>query len=461
MTTGAREMPSAQVPTAPVPAASPEPRWDLAFIGVLGYLIVEYMRLTAQYQILLPLQLGKVVIAISALGLALSPRVRGGDRSIVRATDIALVLLLLGGLLSTLAANHLDLAWPGYVDLLKWAVIYFLIGRIVTSSWRFRIFIFLFLLLNLKMAQHEIRYFYASRAYWGEMVAIGQDAGAGSTGFFANSADFGVAMCVVWPMAVTLLFAKPKKIWQLLLVMCSAVFLVAILVCGSRGALVGAACVTLAGMVASRRKLAAVLMAVLLIPGIVFVLPGASKQRFQSAWQLEGDKTATSRLVFWKAGIRMFRDDPLLGVGIKNFPVTRLEEYSQLGETTKAYVPHSIYIEVLSELGLAGSIPALALFMLPFRLNARTRKLLLALGAERRRSFEYCLSLGLDLALVGYLSSGAFVAVFYYPHLWVLLGLSVGLYTACCHLQPRPTLPNSFPVEQSGQLQMAAPSGGS
>lgn len=458
MTTGVREMPSVQVPTAPVPAASTEPRWDLAFIGILGYLIVEYMRLTAQYQILLPLQLGKVVIAISALGLVFSPRVRGGDRSIVRLVDIAFVLLLLGALFSVLAAKHLDLAWAGYVDLLKWAVIYFLVGRIVTSSWRFRIFIFLFLLLNLKMAQHAIRYFYAARAYWGnEMIAIGQDAGAGSTGYFANAADFGVAMCVVWPVAVMLLFAKPKKIWQLLLLTSSVVFLVAILVCGSRGAVVGAACVTLAGIVASRRKLAAVLMAVLLIPGIVFVLPKASKQRFESAWHPEGDKTASSRLVFWKAGIRMFRENPILGVGIKNFPVTRLEEYSELGETAKAYVPHSIYIEVLSELGLAGSIPALALVILLFRLNIRTRKHLLALGAERRRSFEYCLSLGLDLALIGYLSSGAFVAVFYYPHLWILLSLSVGLYTACCRIQPQTTPPEAVSPGHAGQLQMVAP----
>jgi len=36
---------------------------------------------------------------------------------------------------------------------------------------------------------------------------------------------------------------------------------------------------------------------------------------------------------------------------------------------------------------------------------------------------------GLNLAMVGYLLSGAFLAVLYYPHLWVLLGLSVGLNT--------------------------------
>lgn len=263
-------------------------------------------------------------------------------------------------------------------------------------------------------------------------------------------------MCVVWPLAVMLLFARYKIHWRLLLLVSSGVFLMAILVCGSRGALVGAICVVMAGLMASKRKLAAVVMAVLLIPGVVYVLPQVSKERFQAALHPESDKTASSRLVFWKAGLMMFRDHPVLGVGIRNFALTRLDKYADLGWTERKWVPHSIYIEVLSELGVSGFVPAVALFVLFFRLNARTRRLLLALGPERRRSFEYCLASGLDLALVGYLTSGAFVAVFYYPHLWVLLGLSVGLYTACCRLQPAMATPDSVPAEQSGRLQVVA-----
>jgi O-antigen ligase len=254
-----------------------------------------------------------------------------------------------------------------------------------------------------------------------------------------------------------LLFMKPQKLlWRALLLAGSGVFLVAILVCGSRGALVGAVCVVLAGIMASKRKVAVVIMALLLVPGIIFVLPRASKERFQSAMDYHDDPTASSRLVFWKAGLMMFHDHPLLGVGIKNFPETRLERYSQLGETSAAWVPHSIYIEVLSELGLAGTIPALALFVLFFRLNAKTRRHLLALGPEKRGSFEFCFASGLDLALVGYLTSGAFVAVFYYPHLWVLLGLSVGLYTAVSQLQPRPGPRDPAASHQVRQLQVVA-----
>ncbi len=60
-----------------------------------------------------------------------------------------------------------------------------------------------------------------------------------------------------------------------------------------------------------------------------------------------------------------------------------------------------------------------------------------------RRSFEYCLPLGLDLALVGYLASGAFLSVLFYPHLWILLGLSVAANTTA----------NKQPEEQAAEKQ--------
>ena len=39
--------------------------------------------------------------------------------------------------------------------------------------------------------------------------------------------------------------------------------------------------------------------------------------------------------------------------------------------------------------------------------------------------FPFYLSHGLDVALIGLAVSGSFLTVLYYPHLWLLLGLSV------------------------------------
>jgi O-antigen ligase len=311
-------------------------------------------------------------------------------------------------------------------------LIYFLVGRIAVGPWRLRTFIGLLLLLNLKLAQFSIRSFGHALSHGAnEMVLIVHGSGAGSTGFFANSADLGVAMCVVWPIATTLLFARIKTRWRLALAVCSLVMLGSILVCGSRGAVVGAVCAGLAALVRSPKKGAGVVMAVLLAVGIYFFLPKASGSRFKSAEDYRQDATANQRIQLWTEGLHMFRDHPVLGVGVANFPPMRLKGYMIPDDTDATeYVPHSVYIQALSELGLAGVLPLIAMVFLLFRLNSRTRKQLLASDPGNQRSFQYCLAIGLDLAFVGYLSSGAFVAVLYYPHLWVLLGLSVGLHMA-------------------------------
>jgi hypothetical protein len=87
-------------------------------------------------------------------------------------------------------------------------------------------------------------------------------------------------------------------------------------------------------------------------------------------------------------------------------------------------------------MGGVGTALFLTLLVLFLRLNARTRKRALASNPDGKRSFEYCLALGLDLALVGFLASGTFVSVLYYPHLWILLGLSIATHVACANKQP-------------------------
>jgi len=414
------------------PARRLELRWSLGFVGMLLYLFVEYMRLSAQYQILLPLQVGKVVVAICLLGWLIAPRVPG-SRPLVRFIDVTMVCLVFVTFISACFARFQGSAWITFIDLLRWALVYFLMGRIVVSPWRQKIFIYLLLLLNLKMAQAAIRGFLAAKAFGRSdeiLAAIG--VGAGSVGFFSNAGDFGVAMSVVWPLAGVLILGEPKKILRALLLICLVGFSGAIIVCGSRGAVLGVVVAALAAWARNPRRIGAAVLFLLFVPGLIYILPEASKDRFRSAADWEGDKTATQRVVLWEAGLRMFRDHPLLGVGPGNFAENYAVTYAKPEEDPEGWAPHSIYIQAISELGVAGTIPILLLLFACFRLNARTRKDLAKLkqGAGKRQSFEHFLTLGLDMALIGYMVSGAFLTVLYYPHLWVILGISVGLHTA-------------------------------
>jgi putative inorganic carbon (hco3(-)) transporter len=406
-------------------------RWDLAFLGVLAYLIIEYARVPAMFPILQPLNLGKVAVGICALGWFGSPKIRSANASEARPIDFALWSLMFVVFFSTLFARYQSLAWQGLIDALTWAVIYFVVSRIVASSWRLKVFLTLYFLLFLKLALFVIRSYVTARAVYGGVVPAVEGVGAGSQGFFANGSDFGVAMCVAWPLAGTLLFMRPKGLLRILLWACVFVFLGALLVCGSRGAVVGGAAIALAALWRSPKKLAAGFMILLFLAGIYFILPKESVDRLDSATDYQQDETANHRILLWKAGLQMFADHPLLGVGPANFPLVRRNSYHIDDPKNDRYatLPLNTFMDGLTELGALGFLLLCVLWVLYFRLNRLTREHLLAAGVGKQ-SFEYCLAQGLDLAMIGYLISGITQSVLWFPHMWFLLAVSVGLHTA-------------------------------
>jgi len=203
-----------------------------------------------------------------------------------------------------------------------------------------------------------------------------------------------------------------------------------ILVCGSRGAVVGAAAIVLASWIKSPAKSWAPVFLLLFVGGLVFLMPHASRDRFQSAEHWQGDQTANHRILLWQAGLRMWADYPVFGVGPANYRFVRQASYRiAVSNDRDAYVCHSLYIEVISELGTLGTLAAAAIIISVFLLTRRVRKRLIASNADRQ-SWEFCLCSGLEMAMIGYLVSGAFVSVFWYPHIWILCGLALGLNTA-------------------------------
>jgi len=407
-----------------------EMHWNLAFAGIILYAFIEYSRLPEMYPVFQSFQLGKAAMILAVLGYVVNPRIRANGPSPSKGLDLAVLVFVLGNLLSACFASQRDQVWNGFLDVLIWGVIYFLMTRVLVSSWQVRVFLFLVFLLNLKLAQHTVREYFLDRSMGipDMQIIMRGGAGEGTSSFFGNVADLGLAMAVVWGIVWALLLGKAekKKLARIFLIVCFCVFFLAILFCGSRGAVLGAAAIALVALAKSPKKLGAIFLALVFVLGVWFILPGASKERFKSAWNWQHDANAASRVMFWKAGLVMFEENPILGVGPGNFSVMNPTHF----------VSHSLYIQVLAESGAVGTIALVVILVLFFRLNARTRKRALASRSAGRQSFEYCMAFGLDLALVGYLTSGAFLSVLYYPHLWILLGLSVAANRCLANKEP-------------------------
>ena len=422
-----------QRPSPSVLGQPAEQRWGLAFLGVLAYLVVEYTRLPLMFPVLQQFDVSKVVAGVALLGLLISPRLKKKGAA-ARAIDLCVLLFLLAGLVSAFFADYPQSAWGQLIDTAKWVVVYFLISRTVVSAWRSKIFVVTFLLLNLKLAQFAIRLYlqYGTVQQGGRSVAM---VGLGANDFFGNSNDFGVGMCVVLPLAASLFIGESKLLARLVYLVSFLGVFAAMLLSGCRGAFVATCAAALVFFFRGNRRIAAVLMGLLIVIGSLFLLPQGNRDRLLSILKPESDQTAIQRIGFWKAGFDMFINHPLTGVGPGNFAPTFRDFYSAAEKDPGAWAPHSIYIQGFAELGLLGAVPLFVLWGLALRLNGRTRRLLHDSRATHH-SFEMRLALGLEMALVAFLVSGAFLTTLYYPHFWFLLGMSVGLYRATMESEP-------------------------
>lgn len=134
------------------------------------------------------------------------------------------------------------------------------------------------------------------------------------------------------------------------------------------------------------------------------------------------------RLYLWKAAWAMFKDHPLLGVGLGGFQEMFLNHYSQyrtvIPDAEGATLSHTTILTVASELGLLG-LAALAWVWLAI---IRVLRSLRRLAGEQEKLRGYGLGVGYFLWIMTvFISSQAEARFFEDPAVWLSLGMMVHL----------------------------------
>ena len=195
----------------------------------------------------------------------------------------------------------------------------------------------------------------------------------------------------------------------------------------SRGGFLGAAALAVVHFTRTDRKLRALVGTLILATLIWAVMPQAFWDRIQTidVSDEERDKSAQSRLDFWRVSMSMANAKPLTGVGLSGFSES-FDSYNSnpnyLGEERAA---HSIWFGVLGDLGYTG----LVLFVLNIAaaLLACWRSAKITRGiAELRHINVYANAL--ISSLVVYVVGGSFLSYQYNEMGWHLIGLSTALY---------------------------------
>jgi hypothetical protein len=300
--------------------------------------------------------------------------------------------------------------------------------------------------------------------------------GRGPGGMLGDENDLALACNTALPLAL-FGFEQLKGSKRIGAGLVGVLMVGAVVVSNSRGGFVGLACVGLYFYYFSKHKLRNIFLVLVAVLAFVSLAPAEYLDEIYSIYEeAAGEKrgTAEGRAFMWWSAYFMWLDNPINGVGGGNFNwlVGQYQpdwfegaDYNERNWSGQA--THSLYFQTLAEQGLIGIGVLIFVTWTHLSLIRRVRTL-----AAARRRIPPRLNADIEMyggalagALIGFLTSGAFLSVTYYPYFWYFSGLAVAYHTAMTseltrlgnpRPQPRPAQPGRGP-KRVGPAAPAAP----
>jgi probable O-glycosylation ligase (exosortase A-associated) len=300
--------------------------------------------------------------------------------------------------------------------------------------------------------------------------------GTGVGGGFGDENDVALALNMIIPFSFFLALEAKAQSKRVLFLVITGIFVVADVATFSRGGFIGLVAVGLYCWLRSPRKfLSAIAVLLLIFTMLQFAPKGYWDEMNTITTDADNPNgTGQGRMYAWKAAWKMFLDYPILGVGPDNFP-WNFSDYeppggfggnaSEEGHTNGGRAAHSIYFTVIPELGTVGTILFAWMVLSSLRdlrfIRNRIKQNPQQLEEDRhfQERVRY-LTLALGGSLAGYLVSGIFLSVLYYPNFWIWMALVVALKRQVVSSIPGPERARyrwARPLKQS-QRSMSLPS---
>ena len=333
------------------------------YLGLIIYLLIFLFRPGETYPGLDKIRLEFILGASLAFLTLLKNKYRYGSFTVPDSklnTDFLLFIIAIAA--SLVFSSCKDCTIESLQNMIKLGVFYLLIILVVDSKQRLEIFFWIFILAVGKSAFDITFGFYHGQAVFNQ----GLNRATGANSAMDNFNGIAITMNTVIPFVYYFLLYY-KGLWKkALLGGILVLFVWTLIVTGSRGGLVGF--LAILGIIwwQSRHKMAmALFLIVLLIVGWTF-LGEDSKTRYLSVFADQLDDSAENRVKAWVDGITLFIMRPITGVGASAFANARQENFG-------VYLnPHSLYIQVLAELGIFGTLVYIRFLRDLFRTNLRT-----------------------------------------------------------------------------------------
>jgi probable O-glycosylation ligase (exosortase A-associated) len=365
--------------------------------------------------------------------LVLFMSIFSGQRFIMNSRLAWMFLFSFQAFLSTLTSQDFSWSFSCWSGFFKGVIITYLIVVLITDLPKFRLLLFTMVMaLGLEGAKQGWFYLITSPD-WGE--------NPNKIPFLGDNNGVAVGMLMLAPIVI-LLWQTTQKKWARPLYLIVLVGVIGrALTTYSRGAFIAAIALTIFYLTRVRNKFRSLLALLLMLVVLLLVLPQEYWERMRTIQTYEEteEKSALSRIHFWKVAILMANDNPVLGVGYMAYGSVYNEYDFSHGRYGKNRECHSSYLQILAEQGYVGIFLFMGTLLSAFRNCSRVRR-----GATN----EFVKgAFALEASLVSFLIGGAFLSFASVEMLWHILGLTIALERIATQNGQKATLeePSSLP----------------
>ena len=265
--------------------------------------------------------------------------------------------------------------------------------------------------------------------------------GVGIGGWMGDENDFCMVMVMAVPFAYFLLFSATGVAQKTKYLGFLGTYILAAVASLSRGGFFGLAAVGAYCWYRSPKKLNALIIVVVVLSFMLVLAPEKYWDEIASSFSEETmseQGTGGARLYTWGIGMKMFFDNPIIGIGQGNFPWTFpiYEAGQTLNERSfGGRAAHSAWVTLISELGLVGTMIIGTMLLRCYKdlklvrtifapVEARLKHGQTAKAGEDVRAY---LARDMEGSLIGFIVSGVFISILFYPSLWIMMALIVAL----------------------------------
>lgn len=318
-------------------------------------------------------------------------------------------------LLSVVTANHTDIAFTEFLDVIQNLLIGSLILFVVQNTSSLKNAVWAIILAGLLMAsvsvlQNLTKTYDNSYFGFGGWEYSGYVGRPRMTGPYETPNPYAQVLAVIFILALDRALNELKSAWRLIAIACAGLTALALIFTDSRGGFLNFVFTVFVFFLFNRPSVSTIFTTFAIGLLVLNFLPANFTERLLTIFELNPFSSNTAQITDESfrgrtseniAAWRMFLDNPAFGVGLNNYSEYYLDYSRQIGldPRREARDPASLYLQLLANQGILGTIAFIGIILLVFVKLYRSHKVLI----QAKMRDEAFMTSALFAAMAGYM----------------------------------------------------------